>query len=87
MIVDTAGKVRQLESAQNPPLGYVPFEFETARHVLAPGEMLALFTDGYTELNNAQREMLGIEGVEACLAKAYAGGATAPSSSPGVWAK
>jgi len=78
MIAETSGSVRQLEFAKNPPLGYVPFEYETARHTLAPGELLALFTDGYTELNNQNKEMLGIEGVEQCLAAAYKNGPSTP---------
>jgi serine phosphatase RsbU (regulator of sigma subunit) len=71
MIVADDGTVRQLAMAKNPPLGYMPLPFETDEGELAEGELLAMFTDGYTELPNEQNELLGIEGVEACLSKVY----------------
>jgi serine phosphatase RsbU (regulator of sigma subunit) len=74
MIAQSTGEVRHLASAENPPLGYVPVEFSTQEGVLAKGELLALFTDGYTELNNENKEMLGIEGIDDCLKKVYTGG-------------
>lgn len=74
MIAQPSGEVRHLDSAQNPPLGYVPVPYEIQHGELAEGEMLALFTDGYTELNNEDKEMLGIEGIDECLRKVYPGG-------------
>lgn len=41
---------------------------------LLPGDALAIFTDGLTEVGPSRREMLGIEGVENLLAAAPSGG-------------
>jgi serine phosphatase RsbU (regulator of sigma subunit)/pSer/pThr/pTyr-binding forkhead associated (FHA) protein len=78
LIAASDGSVRQLPVAKNPPLGYMPLPYETDEGELGEGEMLALFTDGYTELPNEANELLGIEGVEACLGKVYKDGAAVP---------
>lgn len=72
MIAFTGPAVKHLESAQNPPLGYLPVDFELQQATLEPGEVLALYTDGYTEMNNEDKDMLGIEGVDDCLKRSYA---------------
>ena len=70
MIVDARANVRHLEYCQNRPLGYLPTELETNRTTLAAGDMLAMFTDGCTELPNEERRLRGIDGTDRCLADA-----------------
>ncbi len=58
-----------------PPTGPVlgSFEgaaFEERRILLAPGDALAAFTDGLTEVGQSRKEMLGIEGVADLFADA-----------------
>ncbi len=63
------GKVEHLHST-GPVLGMdenAVFGVETVR--LAPGDALAIFTDGLTEVGPSRRDMLGIEGVAALLAQ------------------
>ena len=76
MIVDPQAKVRHLASGQNPPLGYLPVPFESEQTELGAGELLAMFTDGYTELPNEAKQLLGIEGIDDCLAQIYKSGDT-----------
>jgi serine phosphatase RsbU (regulator of sigma subunit) len=79
MIVGVDGKVRELPSGENPPLGYLPVPYETHEHQLEPGELLSLFTDGLTELGNEKDEMLGIPGVAQMHEKLYAAGKSDPA--------
>ena len=74
MIVGTAGKVRQLQACENPPWGYIEFPFETETGQLQPGELMCLFTDGLTELEEESGAMLGIAGTGDLLEKVYAAG-------------
>jgi phosphoserine phosphatase RsbU/P len=55
------GPVRYLQSAVNPALGMCLTSMESERTRLEPGEVLAMYTDGLTELRNASKEMLGQE--------------------------
>ncbi len=61
LVVDRAGDLRRLKEAVNPALGMgrVPMESERAR--LELGDVLAMYTDGLTELRDAAKEMLGLE--------------------------
>lgn len=61
LVVDRRGGVRALQEAENPALGIAPTPFATELGRLDPGDVLAMYTDGLTELCNAQREMLGQE--------------------------
>jgi len=46
--------------------------YEEKRVSLAPGDVLAVFTDGATECGPSRREMLGVEGVAALLEAPWA---------------
>jgi phosphoserine phosphatase RsbU/P len=61
LIVDREGDLRALQSAVNPALGMERLTMESERAVLEFGDMLAMFTDGLTELRNSSKEMLGLE--------------------------
>jgi hypothetical protein len=55
----------------NLPLGIDAQErYASGNARLAPGDVLAVFTDGLTEVQNAQGRELGLEGVAALLARA-----------------
>ncbi|MEO7327280.1 MAG: SpoIIE family protein phosphatase [Minicystis sp.] len=59
MIGSPNGELRLLQSAVNPALGVAIATMESQLGVLRPGEVLALYTDGLTELRNTTKEMLG----------------------------
>jgi hypothetical protein len=61
LVVDRDGDLRALQSAINPALGMMPTPMESERGVLEFGDVLAMYTDGLTELRNPAKEMLGEE--------------------------
>ncbi len=61
LVVDRDGDLRMLQSAINPALGMMPTTLESERGVLEFGDVLAMYTDGLTELRNPAKEMLGEE--------------------------
>jgi sigma-B regulation protein RsbU (phosphoserine phosphatase) len=68
LLYETAtGEVRPLR-AQGIVLGIVPQpQFEQLSHIMAPGDVLLLYTDGVTEAMNPQRELFGDERLAAVL--------------------
>jgi len=71
-IIDANGKMRELQSAANPPLGYMPVPIESQTTRIAKGEMLLLYTDGLSELTGEDpSKMLGVEGVGEALVRVY----------------
>jgi sigma-B regulation protein RsbU (phosphoserine phosphatase) len=63
LIIDANGRTRDLKAYEEVPLGLMEFELKVGVDRLAPGEMLALYSDGLSELFDEQGEMLGVEGV------------------------
>lgn len=63
IIVTADGRTRELKAFEEVPLGLVEFELQVGVDRLAPGEMLAIYSDGLSELFNEQGAMLGVEGV------------------------
>jgi sigma-B regulation protein RsbU (phosphoserine phosphatase) len=59
MIGSPSGELRLLQSAINPALGVAMARMDSQLGTLGPGEVLALYTDGLTELRNNAKEMLG----------------------------
>lgn len=59
LIVDRKGGVRLLQEAENPALGIAQTTFTTQVGRLEHGDVLAMYTDGLTELRDEQKEMLG----------------------------
>ncbi|HEY7120819.1 MAG TPA: SpoIIE family protein phosphatase [Tepidisphaeraceae bacterium] len=80
LIVDRKAKVRPLQVDLNCPLGVEAVPIRTARDRLGAGELLALFTDGVTELANDANEMLGSAGLGDGLGTLYAAGPDGPVS-------
>lgn len=62
------GEVVPLEEAGSLPLGvFEPLGATSASIKLEAGDTIVLYTDGITESFNAQREMFGVEGLDAAL--------------------
>jgi sigma-B regulation protein RsbU (phosphoserine phosphatase) len=62
------GGAREIEVPGGPPLGIVPNQSaRTLTLALAPGECLAAFTDGLSEAFNAERKILGSDGIARLL--------------------
>jgi serine phosphatase RsbU (regulator of sigma subunit) len=57
------GTVEEIgEEAAGLPLGVAPgFEYQAYTHVLEPGDVLTMFTDGFSEAMNGERELYGLE--------------------------
>jgi serine phosphatase RsbU (regulator of sigma subunit) len=50
------------EAAAGLPLGVSPgYEYQSYLHTLEPGDVVTLFTDGFSEAMNGQRELYGLE--------------------------
>jgi len=61
LVVDRDGDLRALQSSVNPALGMIQTPMESERTMLEFGDVLAMYTDGITELRNIRKEMLGQE--------------------------
>jgi phosphoserine phosphatase RsbU/P len=61
LIVDRDGDLRFLDAGVNPALGVEAATMESSRGLLEFGDVLAMYTDGLTELRDAAKEMLGQE--------------------------
>ena len=60
--------MRRLDDVGGIPLGIDPgMTYEFSEVVLERGQTLVLYTDGITDAMNPQREMFGVEGIEAAL--------------------
>ncbi|MCI0335455.1 MAG: SpoIIE family protein phosphatase [Planctomycetes bacterium] len=57
------GKVEEIgEEAAGLPLGVAPgYEYQAYTHVLEPGDVVTMFTDGFSEAMNGERELYGLE--------------------------
>ncbi|MBI1375031.1 MAG: SpoIIE family protein phosphatase [Phycisphaera sp.] len=60
LIIRPNGTPRLLEGSPHLPLGIMPQEIPAVEATLEPGETLAMFTDGLTELTNLEGQMLGV---------------------------
>jgi serine phosphatase RsbU (regulator of sigma subunit) len=62
IVTDTGGNARLVTRAGNPPLGVMPDKtFVENSFVLAPGEMLFLYTDGVTEACNRDGDLFRVQ--------------------------
>jgi len=69
LVVTADGRCRELVCHEEVPLGLIEFELQVGHDRLAPGELLALYSDGLSELFDEAGEMLGVEGVTRYLAE------------------
>ncbi|MCG8448773.1 MAG: SpoIIE family protein phosphatase [Pirellulales bacterium] len=63
LLRDASGGVLEIGGEQaGLPIGVVDdYQFEAYQHMLQPGDFVTLFTDGFSEAMNSQRELYGIE--------------------------
>lgn len=62
IVLDRGGNARLIKRSGNPPLGVMPDKaFIEANFVLAPGEMLFLYTDGVTEAANRAGDLFNTQ--------------------------
>jgi sigma-B regulation protein RsbU (phosphoserine phosphatase) len=63
------GSVTEIgEDAAGLPLGVAPdYEYLAYTHVLEPGDVVTIFTDGFSEAMNGERELYGLERLKAQL--------------------
>jgi serine phosphatase RsbU (regulator of sigma subunit) len=54
------------EEAAGLPLGVSPgYEYQSHTHILEPGDVITIFTDGFSEAMNGQRELYGLDRLKA----------------------
>lgn len=63
VVIEPGGEVHELQHAANLPLGVTRQAMTSGQTVIRPGDLLAMFTDGLTELRDGQGQMLGPAGV------------------------
>lgn len=63
VVLGRDGGLRTLKAGGTIPLGIAPMKVETRRDRIGVGEMLAMFTDGLTELVSESGRMLGLAGL------------------------
>ena len=66
--VRTSGEVDEITTPQIPIGMFERFDYRSATLDCAPGDLLALITDGLTEVFDARDRELGMEGVKRVLA-------------------
>lgn len=71
LLVDPQGNVRELQSGEHPPLGYLPLEPTVQKDNLPRGWLVCGYSDGLSEMINEQDAMLGIDGVKQYLAEIH----------------
>ncbi len=59
LVIQADGQVRQLQHAANLPLGVQPQAMSSQQTVIQRGDLLAMFTDGLTELRGDDGKLLG----------------------------
>jgi serine phosphatase RsbU (regulator of sigma subunit) len=75
MVVAPDGQVRQCEAGGHLPLGFGPISFQSCREPVARGDLLAMYTDGVTDIAGVTGEKVGLKHLGEQLASAYACGA------------
>ncbi len=63
LLRDQANKVQEIGGEQaGLPLGVIDdYQYEAFQHELQPGDFITIFTDGFSEAMNSQRELYGLE--------------------------
>jgi serine phosphatase RsbU (regulator of sigma subunit) len=77
LVVSRSGEVRHLPFGHNPPLGIDAAPIEDRSEQLAPGELLAIYSDGLNEQTDGSGAMLGIPALKEKLRTIAISGASA----------
>jgi serine phosphatase RsbU (regulator of sigma subunit) len=72
LAISSNGQVRELNYGENPPLGILSTSPIIETLELKPGELLFLFTDGLSEMYDADGKMVGVAGVKSLVGELYA---------------
>ena len=82
MIANPVGALRELETFELAPLGFLDVDAEivVTRDRLDHGELLALYTDGLSELLDEADRMLGVEGLAAYVVAVAHDAPTTPAT-------
>jgi len=79
LVIDSSGQVREVHSAGTPPLGICSDQFSCELDSLKAGELLALYTDGLTDLQTGAAQYLGLEALTEHLCRIYRSDPTQPA--------
>jgi serine phosphatase RsbU (regulator of sigma subunit) len=71
LLIDTNGEVREMPYGQNPPLGVVPTSPAIDFADLNAGDLLFMYTDGLSDMLDANGKMLGTDEVRDRMAAMY----------------
>jgi serine phosphatase RsbU (regulator of sigma subunit) len=69
-IITPAGAIRCLQVAEHHPLGVQPTTFNPQLDRMEPGHLLAMYSDGLTEVQVSAGKLLGVDGVNQFMADA-----------------
>jgi len=72
IIFNPDGTSRELQRAVNFPLGLEPQSIQVQRAALEPGQLLAMVTDGLTEIEDEDGRLLGVAGLSGRVAALHA---------------
>ncbi len=69
LVLEREGGARRLDATGVPVGLFAEARYEEMEELIAPGEMLVLYTDGFTEAESAEGEELGVDGLVALCRK------------------
>lgn len=69
LVVGPGDQLRELAVLETVPLGFVDVTIDTVMDELAPGQLLAYYSDGLTECFDQDDNMLGLDGLKRILAR------------------
>ncbi|MGE0481166.1 MAG: SpoIIE family protein phosphatase [Phycisphaerae bacterium] len=75
IVIEPDGRLREVASARNLPLGVMEIDPTTAPEMLRNDQWLIIYTDGVTDLVNEQNARLGFDGLFELLQRVFAAGA------------
>src|SRR5262249_13025944 len=74
LVIGSDGKLRELDGGNNFAFGLDPAPLQCATARLEKGDVVAIYSDGWTDLETPAGEMLGTQRVNDCIAKISSGG-------------
>lgn len=69
LVIGPDNQLRELAALETVPLGFIDFTIDTAMDELAPGQLIAYYSDGLTECFDQDDNMLGPDGLKRILAR------------------
>jgi serine phosphatase RsbU (regulator of sigma subunit) len=78
LVVQPEGTVRRLKTGETFPLGIEAIDSQTKPDVIAPEDVLLVYSNGWTELCDPTGHMLGVRGLSRSVMSVCRAAATAP---------